>query len=135
VVARFQTNFPRFATPVTWNFYSFRAGTLFEIAQSVLIGRPGFDPRQRQRIFLLASASRPAMGPTQPPAQWVSGGGGGRYFPGGKARPGRDADHSTPSGAEVENEQELYLLSPQAPQWRVAGHLYFYPIRNINCPI
>jgi hypothetical protein len=24
-------------------------------------------------------------------------------FPGGKARPGRDADHSPPSGAEVEN--------------------------------
>jgi hypothetical protein len=30
-------------------------------------GRPGFDPRQRQRIFLQASASRPALGPTQPP--------------------------------------------------------------------
>jgi hypothetical protein len=25
-------------------------------------------------------------------------------FPGGKARPGRDADHSTPSSAEVVNE-------------------------------
>jgi hypothetical protein len=25
-------------------------------------------------------------------------------FPGGKARPGRDADHSPPSSAEVENE-------------------------------
>jgi hypothetical protein len=33
-------------------------------------------------------------------------------FPGGKARPGRDADHSPPSSAEVENKQELYLLSP-----------------------
>jgi hypothetical protein len=36
-------------------------------------GRPGFDPRQRQRIFLLASASRPALRPTQPPVQWVPG--------------------------------------------------------------
>jgi hypothetical protein len=33
--------------------------------------RPGFDPRQRQRILLLASASRPPLGPTQPPVQWV----------------------------------------------------------------
>jgi hypothetical protein len=35
-------------------------------------------------------------------------------FPGDKERPGRDADHSSSSSAEVENEQELYLLSPQA---------------------
>jgi hypothetical protein len=38
--------------------------------------------------------------------------GTGGSFPGGKARPGRDADHSPPSSAEVKNEQELYLLSP-----------------------
>jgi hypothetical protein len=46
---------------------------------------------------------------------------------GGKARLGRDADHSPPSSAEVENEEELYLLSPQAPSWRVAGQIYFLP--------
>jgi hypothetical protein len=33
-------------------------------------------------------------------------------FPGGKARPGCDADHSLPSSAEVKYEWELYLLSP-----------------------
>jgi hypothetical protein len=32
---------------------------------------------------------------------------------GGKARPGRDVDHSPPSNAEVEYEWELYLLSPK----------------------
>jgi hypothetical protein len=32
-----------------------------------------FDPQQRQRIFLLASVSRPALRPTQPPVQWVPG--------------------------------------------------------------
>jgi hypothetical protein len=30
----------------------------------------------------------------------------------------------TPIYAEVKNEQELYLLSPQAPPWRAAGSLY-----------
>jgi hypothetical protein len=52
--------------------------------------------------------------------------GTGGPFLGGKARPGRDADHSPPSSAEVKNEWELYLLSPQAPPWRVAGSLYLY---------
>jgi hypothetical protein len=41
-----------------------------------------------------------ALGPTQPPVQWVPGG----PFPGDKARPGRDADHLPPSSAEVVNE-------------------------------
>jgi hypothetical protein len=50
----------------------------------------------------------------------------GGPFPGGKARPGRDADHSPPSSAEVKYEQELYLLSPHAPPWRVAGQLCFF---------
>jgi hypothetical protein len=36
-------------------------------------GRSGFDPRQGQRIFLLAPASRSDLGPTQPPVQWVAG--------------------------------------------------------------
>jgi hypothetical protein len=39
--------------------------------------------------------------------------GTGGPFLGGKAWPGRDADHSPPSCAEVKNEQELYLLSPK----------------------
>jgi hypothetical protein len=38
---------------------------------------------------------------------------------GGKARPGRDADHPPPSSAEVKKEYELYVLS-----WRVAGPFY-----------
>jgi hypothetical protein len=62
------------------------------------------------------------------PASCTVGTGG--PFPGGKARPGRDADHSPPSSAEVKYEKELYLLSPQAPPWRVAGSVYLY---FINC--
>jgi hypothetical protein len=60
----------------------------------------GFDSRRGQRIFPLASVSRPALGPTQPPVQWVPG----ALSPGVKARPGRDSDHSPPSSAEVVNE-------------------------------
>jgi hypothetical protein len=40
--------------------------------------------------------------------------------------PGRDADHLPHLVAEVKCEYELYLLSPHAPSWRVAGHLYLY---------
>jgi hypothetical protein len=70
-------------------------GSSVSIVSDLRIGRPGFDPRQGQRIFLLAPASRLALGPTQPPVQWV---------PGGKARPRRDADQSPLSSAEVKNE-------------------------------
>jgi hypothetical protein len=52
--------------------------------------------------------------------------------PGDKARPGRDADHSPPSSAEVLNEWELYLLSPQATAWRVAGLLYLFYIEYVT---
>jgi hypothetical protein len=62
-------------------------------------GRSGFDFRRGQRIFPVASVSRPALGPTQPPVQWVPG----VLSPGVKTRPGRDADTSPPSSAEVEN--------------------------------
>jgi hypothetical protein len=57
------------------------------------------------------------------PASCTMGTGG--PAPGVKAWPGRDADHSPPSSAKVVNEYELYLLSPQAPPWRVAGLLTF----------
>jgi hypothetical protein len=56
-------------------------------------------PQQRQRIFPLASVSRPALRPTQPPVQWVPG-----SFPRGKVRGERNADHLPSSSAEVKNE-------------------------------
>jgi hypothetical protein len=43
--------------------------------------------------------------------------GTGEPFP-GEARPERDADHLTPSSADVKNEQEQYALSSFSPAWR-----------------
>jgi hypothetical protein len=66
-------------------------------------GRPGDRgsiPGEGKGIFPLASVSRPALGPIQPHVQWVPG----VLSTGVKARTGRDADHSPPSTAEVENE-------------------------------
>jgi hypothetical protein len=58
------------------------------------------SPTEAKGFFPLASVSRPALGPTQPPFQCVPGG----LFPGNKARRGRHADHSQASSAEDVNE-------------------------------
>jgi hypothetical protein len=57
--------------------------------------------------ILFTTMSRMALGPTQPPIQWVSG-----AFSLGAKRPEREADHSHPSSAEVKKCVELYLRSP-----------------------
>jgi hypothetical protein len=38
----------------------------------------------------------------------------------GVKRPGREADHSPPSLAEIKEYAELYLHSPSTPSWRGA---------------
>jgi hypothetical protein len=65
--------------------------------------------------FLFTTASRTALGPTQPPIQWVQW-----ALSLGVKRPGREADHSPPSSAEVKECVELYLHSPQYSSWRGA---------------
>jgi hypothetical protein len=57
-----------FSTLQVWD-----VGQLSQYSVWLRTGRPGFDPRQRQNIFPLTSVSRPALGPTQPPVQWVPG--------------------------------------------------------------
>jgi hypothetical protein len=72
------------------------------------IGVLGFDSRQGLGIFLFTTTSKTtALGPhlTSYPV------GTRGYFPGEK-RPGREADHSPPSSAEVKECVELYLYSP-----------------------
>jgi hypothetical protein len=58
----------------------------------------GFDSRQGLGIFLFTTVSRTALGPTQPSIQWVPA-----ALSLGVKRPGREADHSPPSSAEVKN--------------------------------
>jgi hypothetical protein len=47
-------------------------------------------------IFLFTIASRTALGPTQPPTQWLPG-----DLSLSVKGPGREADHSPPSSAEI----------------------------------
>jgi hypothetical protein len=57
-----------------------------------------FESRQGLGISLFSTQSRPALGPTQPPIQWVPG------DPSlGVKRSGREANHTLPSSAEVNN--------------------------------
>jgi hypothetical protein len=64
----------------------------------MMIGVLGINSRRGLEIFLFTTASRTGLRPTQPPIQWVPG------APSlGVKRPGRGADHSPPSSAEVKN--------------------------------
>jgi hypothetical protein len=79
------------------------------------IGVLGFDSRWGLGIFLFTTSSRAALGLTQHPIQWVAG-----ALSLGLKRPEREADHSPPSNAEVNEWVELYLHSPNTPSWRGA---------------
>jgi hypothetical protein len=77
-------------------------------------GIVGFDSRRGLGIFLFTITSRKALGPTQPPILWV---------PAALSvmikRPGREAEHSPSSSAEV-RWVDQYLHSPITPSWRGA---------------
>ena len=66
-------------------------GSSVGIATDYGLDGPGIESRWGE-IF---HPSRPVLGPTQPPVQWVPG----LFW--GKERPGRDADPSPPSSAMV----------------------------------
>jgi hypothetical protein len=52
----------------------------------------------RGKTFLFSTASRPALGATKPPTQWVP-----EALSLGVKRPERESDHSPPSSAEIKN--------------------------------
>jgi hypothetical protein len=78
----------------------------------------GFDSRRGMGIFFFTIASRTALGPTQPPIQWVPG-----ALSLEVKRPGREADHSPPPSAEIKNVWS-YTSSPQI---RLYGAVLTYP--------
>jgi hypothetical protein len=82
-------------------------------------------------IFLFATVSSPALGPTQPPIQWVPG-----ALSLGVKWPGREADHSPPSSAEVKNSWSCTSTPQYAFMARCSikaqGHLYLYILYTIN---
>jgi hypothetical protein len=86
-----------------WNDVSYEtskgAGYLRRYSVQQITGRPGFDPGRGNGYF---SSPCVQTGSGAHPASYTIGTGGS--FPGGKERPGRDADYSLPFTAKVENE-------------------------------
>jgi hypothetical protein len=78
------------------------------ITALLTIGVLGFYSRRGWGIFLFNTVSRTHLGPTQPPIQWIPG-----ALSRGVKRPGREADHSPPSSAEVKECVELYTSTLQ----------------------
>jgi hypothetical protein len=80
-------------TELVYNTYwiDSEPGSSVGIATDYGLDGPGLESRWGE-IF---HPSRPALGPSQHPVKWVSG------IPGDKVWPGRNADHSNPSSAEV----------------------------------
>jgi hypothetical protein len=61
----------------------------------------------RVKNFLFSMSSRPTLGSTQPPIQWVSG----ALSPGVK-RPVREADHSPPTSGKV---KKMWIYTSTTP--------------------
>jgi hypothetical protein len=74
-----------------------RAGPLRGLSSSLRKGKN----------FLFFTSSRPALGSIQSPTQWVP-----RTLSPRVKRPGREADHSPPTSAEVKKNMDLYIHSP-----------------------
>ena len=73
-------------------------GSSVSIATDYRLDGPGIESRWGRDFLHL---SRPALGPTQLPVQWVPG------LSRGKEQPGRDTDPSPPSSAIGHEREEL----------------------------
>jgi hypothetical protein len=110
-------SFIKVIAPCTYKKYCkyMCAGSSVGLATDYGLDGPGSNP-VGDEIF---RPSRPALGPTQPPVQWVPG------LSRGKVRPERAADHSPPSSAAVVGEKSYTSTHPLGQTGPVTGSLYF----------
>jgi hypothetical protein len=84
-----------------------------------MIGVLGFDSRRGLGIFQFTTASRTVLGSTQIPIQWVSG-----ALSLVVKRPGREADHSPPSSAEVKKASlKLFIMRQALGRFKLVSQL------------
>jgi hypothetical protein len=76
------------------------------IATSYWLDDRGVGVRVPVGSIIFSTSSRPALGSTQPPIQWVPG-----ALSPGVERPGREAHQSPPASAEVNN-MRIYTSTP-----------------------
>jgi hypothetical protein len=93
--------------------YRNRYSSVAATTDYVRAGRPRFDCQQ-WKMLLFSTVSRPALGPSQPPIQWVP-----EALSRGVRRQGHEADHSPPFSAEVKN-GEVKPPLPHTSSWHSA---------------
>jgi len=82
--------------------------------------------QQQQEIYFFYKTSRQALGPSQPPIQWLLG-----YFSLGEKWPGCEGDHSPSSSVEVKSEWS-YTATPHVCLHALHGDsLTFLPFYGI----
>jgi hypothetical protein len=100
-----------------------RLGSVVSIATGYRLDGPRIESWWGQDFLHL---SRLALGPTQPPVQWVLG------LSQGKERPRHDTDSSPPSSAVGHERVELYLCSPCGPYGLYRASV---PVQGCTLPV
>jgi hypothetical protein len=117
-------SFPHLLPPLPCSFHVSLISTFSSPTLEEILNIASFDPRQRQRIFPLDSATRPAL--EAHPACYLMAAGG--PIPSGKARSGRDADHSS----HLVSRSRMSRSYTSSPPWSLHGDsgtallYYFY---------